>query len=119
MKKLSDNLLTLILAFVLGLSPLQSITASVSKCMDMDKNMHAQMKSSDNTANTDMKHLGSTEDCCNKNECGTTHCASATVAAIVSNNFNDITYTSSSVYQKHNVTLISFYSSSLYRPPRI
>ena len=117
MKKLSDNLLTLILAFVLGLSPLQSITASVSKCMNMSS-MHHQMKSSEKTTQMDMKNPGSKSDCCNQNECGTTHCASATVAAITSNNTSDITYSINRTYQNPTASLTSFYPSSLYRPPR-
>jgi len=119
MKFLSDNVMVLMLTLVMGLSPLQSITASVSKCMDMDKNMHHQMNVSEQVAQSKMNQSDMKHDCCNQNECGTTHCASATVAAITSNNINDIIYTFSTVYQKPNVRLIPFYTSSLYRPPKI
>jgi len=119
MKFLSDNFMVLFLAFVIGVSPLQTVAASASKCMDMNKNMHAQVNRSDSAANTEMKHSGSTEDCCNKNECGTTHCASATIAAIIFNNTSDVTYTLGSVYQNPNVILLPIYSSSLYRPPKV
>jgi len=119
MKFLSDNFMVLFLAFVIGVSPLQTVAASASKCVDMNKNMHAQVNLSGSTADAEMKHLASTEDCCNKNECGTTHCASTTIVAIISNNTSDVTYTPGSVYQNPNVILLPVYSSSLYRPPKI
>lgn len=119
MKFLSDNLLMLALAIVLGLSPLQSITASVSKCMNMSNSMHHQMNSSDSVTQADMKNSGTKPDCCNQNECGTTHCTSATVAAITSNNTSDIACSVNNTYQKPNVSLTPFYPSSLYRPPKI
>lgn len=118
MKFLSDNLMTLILAVVLGLSPLQTIAASVSKCMNMS-NMHHQMTTSDSTTQTEMMNPGTKSDCCNQNECGTTHCASATIVAITSSNTGDITYSANSRPLKYNVSLSSFYPSSLYRPPKI
>ena len=118
MKLLSDNLMTLILTVVLGLSPLQTITASVSKCMNMSS-MHHQMNVSDNVTQTDMNKSDTKPDCCNKNECGTTHCASATIVAIASNNFSEMTYLGANIYPKANFSLTSFYSSSLYRPPKI
>ena len=118
MKSLSDNLMTFVLVLVLGLSPLQTIAASVSKCMNMSS-MHHQMNVSDNVTQTDMNKSDSKPDCCNKNECGTTHCASATVAAITSNNSSEITYLGTNTYQKISVSLTSFYPSSLYRPPKI
>jgi len=116
MKFLSDNFMVLFLAVVIGVSPLQSVAASASKCMDMNKNMHTQVNLS---GSAEMKHSGSTEDCCNKNECGTTHCASVTIVAIISNNTNDVTYTPGSAYQNPNVILLPVYSSSLYRPPKV
>lgn len=117
MKSLSDNLMTFVLALVLGLSPLQTITASVSKCMNMSS-MHHQMTVSDSATQTDMKKSGTKPDCCNINECGTTHCASASVMAITSNNFREITYSSENTYLKSSISLTSFYPSSLYRPPK-
>ena len=119
MKYLSDNLMMLALAIVMGLSPLQTIAASVSKCMNMSHSMHQQMKVSDSATHADMKQSGNKSDCCNQNECGTTHCASVAVAAITSNNISDVAYTVSETYQKPNVSLLPFYASSLYRPPKI
>ena len=119
MKFLSDNIMVLMLTIVMGLSPLQNIVASVSNCMSMDNTMQHQMNVSEQVAQSDMNQSDMKHDCCSQNECGTTHCASATVVTITSNNINDVTYTFSTVYQKPNVTLIPFYSSSLYRPPRI
>jgi len=121
MKFLSDNFMVLFLAVVIGVSPLQSVAASASKCMDMNKNMHTQINLSGSTASAEMKHSGSTttEDCCNKNECGTTHCAGATIVAIISNNASDVTYTPDSIYRNPNVILLPVYPSSLYRPPKV
>ena len=119
MKYLSDNFLTLILAFVLGISPIQSISASASKCMNMNTNMHAQMKMTGNDSKQVMDHSENKQSCCDKNECGTTHCVSTTIVAITSNIINNITYTSNYTYQKTNLLLIAFYPSSLYRPPKI
>ena len=119
MKYLSDNLLTLVLTLVLGISPLQNISASVSKCMTMNKSTHMQMKMLDKSTQTEINKSETKHDCCSDNACGTTHCASSIVAAIPSSNINDITYNLSNTYQKLNDSLIPFYPSSLYRPPRV
>lgn len=125
MKSLSDNLLTLMLIFALGLSPLQNIFASVSGCMNMaagnmNHGMHHQMKNSDHAQQTEMKQSGNKTDCCNKNECGTTHCASSAISAvIISHDISDIRYTVSTLYSKPSVSLVQFYPSTLYRPPKI
>lgn len=122
MKFLSDNVLVLMLTLVMGLSPLQNIVASVSNCMSMGDAMPHQMNVSGQVAPSDMNQSDMKHDCCSQNECGTTHCASATVAAIASktsNNNSGIIYLFNSAYQKSVVSLTSFYPSSLYRPPKI
>jgi hypothetical protein len=120
MKSLSDNFLTLVLIFALGLSPLQSVFASVINCMNMSSNMHQQMKSSDKAMSDEMIKSTSKRDCCNKNECGTTHCVSSAMTAVMpSVTSSDITYTTSTLYIKSSVALVQFYPSSLYRPPKI
>jgi len=119
MKFLSDNLLTLILAFILGLSPIQSASASVSKCMNMSTNMHAQMSITDNDSNISMKTSSNQSDCCGEHECASAHCASVSVATIISNNFNNVTYSVSNIYQKYNLVLISSPPTSLFRPPKV
>ena len=119
MKYLSDNFLTLILVFVLGISPIQSISASASKCMNMNTNMHAQMKMAGNDSKQVMDHSENKQSCCDKGDCGTTHCVSTTIVAITSNIINNITSISNETYQKANSLLIAFYPSSLYRPPKI
>ena len=119
MKFLSDNLLTFALAILLGLSPLQSISASVSKCMNMSKSMHQQMKKSDTSIKAEMSKSDNKHDSCNGKVCGSTHCASSSVAAITSSNDIDVSYNESNFYPKANVLLIPYYPSSLYRPPRV
>lgn len=119
MKFISDNLLMLALAVVLGLSPLQTITASVSKCMNMDQSMHHQMNVADKAMQSDMTQSDSQHGCCEQTACDMSHCASSTAAAATSNAQNDMNYTVSNVYLKPSVSLIPFYPSSLYRPPKI
>ena len=117
MKFLSDNLLTLILAFVLALSPIQGISASVSKCMN--NNMHVQMMEHNNEVTmVAMTGSGDTADSCIQSDCTTTHCASVSFVAVASANFSDVTYSRSRTYITLKLILTSFYSSSLYRPPK-
>ena len=118
MKFLSDNLLVLIFAFVLGLSPIQSISASASKCMAMDSSMHTQMMSADSAEKMGMTDSAATEDFCKSSGCDMTHCSNIT-AAINPDNFIHATYALNKVYQKPAVRLISFYPSSIYRPPKV
>ena len=119
MKLWSDNMLMLFLATVLSIAPMQSIAASVSKCMNMDSSMHVHMISVDSVKKMDMTNSGDTADCCNQNDCGTTHCTSVTAAVISSNNITNISYALFVAYKKPNKQLISFYPSSLYRPPKV
>ncbi|MCW8899621.1 MAG: hypothetical protein OQK95_02975 [Gammaproteobacteria bacterium] len=82
--------------------------------------MHHQMKSSDKVMQSDMAKSDSQHDCCNKNECSTTHCASSVMTAVMTSvTITDVTYTVSTLYSKPSLSLISFYPSSLYRPPKI
>lgn len=128
MKFLSDNLLMLALAVVLGISPLQTITASVSKCAEMDQSAHHQMMVSDKSAqhdmspsdisNPDISNQANQEDCCKQNTCDMSHCSGTFAAVIISDTQNNMTYTVSNVYLKPSVSLIQFYPLSLYRPPR-
>ena len=129
MKFLSDNVVMLVLAIVLGISPLQTITASVSKCMNMDQSMHHQMMVSEKVARHDMSHSdisnldisnqANQDDCCKQNTCDMSHCSGTFAAVIISDTQNNMTYTVSNVYLKPSVSLIQFYPSSLYRPPRV
>lgn len=124
MKFLSDNLLVLALAFVLGISPLQSISASVSKCMNMDQSMHHQMRGSEKVAQHDMSHSdisnqANQDDCCKQNTCDMSHCAGTVAAVMISDTQNNMTYTVSNVYTKPIISLFQHYPSSLYRPPRV
>lgn len=119
MKILSDNLLVLVLAIVLGLSPLQSIYASVSKCMNVNQSMHHQMMNSDKMMQHDMMQSEPLHDCCEQTACDMSHCASTVAAVITSDSLNEMTYTVSNVVLKPNDTLIQFFPSSLYRPPKI
>ena len=116
MKSISDNLLMLVLAFVLGFSSIQGAFASVSECSMTDKDMHSQMTVADKM---DMEHSNHELDCCDKNECVKSHCANNFVVATASSDINDTTYQSSAIFLKPNTILLPFYSSSLYRPPKI
>ena len=129
MKFLSDNLLMLALAVVLGISPLQTITASVSKCVEMDQSMHHQMKTSDKVAQHDMSHSDISnpdisnqaihDDCCKQNTCDMSHCAGTIAAVVTSNTQDDMTYLVSNIHLIPSTSLIQFYPSTLYRPPKI
>ena len=110
------------LAIVLGLSPLQSIAASVSNCMNMGDTMSHQLKMSDKSvlSDMDMAQNDVKDDCCNQHSCNMSYCASGAISAMISSHgLNDITYTISSIYPNPIVSLITFYPSSLYRPPKV
>lgn len=81
--------------------------------------MHQHMNVSDKVAKSDMKQTDMEHDYCNQNSCDMSHCASAFTAVMTSNNLNDVTYTAASIQLKSNISLIQFYPSSLYRPPKI
>lgn len=119
MKFLSDNLLMLALAIVLAVSPLQNIAASASKCVDMDQTMHHQMNGSEKVMQSNMAQSETQHECCEQTACDMTHCASTIAVVIKSDTLNKMTYTLSNVVLKPNVSLIQFYPSSLYRPPKI
>lgn len=119
MKSLSDNLLMLALAIVLGISPIQTISASVSKCAEMDQSMHHQMMVSEKVASHDMSHPANQDDCCKQNTCDMSHCAGTVAAVMISDTQNDMTYTVSNVYTKPIASLFQYYPPSLYRPPRV
>lgn len=118
MKKLSDNLWVLILAVVLVGAPMQTLTASVSKCTDMEQGMHHHMKASGKLMVSDMSDHNSKQDCCEKMSCDMSHCAGTIAAVFVPGLMNDMTYIVSNVYLPANTSLINFYPSTLYRPPR-
>ena len=116
MKCFSDNLVMLILAFVMGLSSMQGAYASANKCTMMDQNMQGQMEMA-SVENNHINDVNSNNECCEKHECSTTHCAN--VVAISLNDFNNISYDLKIEHQITNRLLISLSSSSLYRPPKI
>lgn len=121
MKFLSDNFIVLMLAVVLGFSPLQSIAASVSNCMNMGDTMSHQLKMSDKSAMGDAAQDNVKNDCCDQHSCDTSsHCASGAMSAVISSHgTNDMTYTVSNIYPNPIVSLNTFYPSSLYRPPKV
>lgn len=106
------------LAIVLGLSPLQNIAASVSDCMNSVDTMHHQMSMSDSGMQHDMSQSGNKDDCCSENACDMSHCATPFTVAMIANNLSDITYTVTNIQLKPRLSLIQFYPSSLYRPPK-
>lgn len=111
-----------LLAIVLVLSPVQTIAASVSNCMSVDNTMHHQMNMSASEIQHDMADMTKSnveDDCCTQNTCDMSYCASATTAALISTNVNDMTYIVSNIFLKPNTSLVEFYPSSLYRPPKI
>lgn len=116
MKYLSNNFIMLILALVLSFSPVQVAFSAASKCMMMEDNMHSQMDVINKNNSDDSNNKA---DCCSQNECATSHCINVPVVSNASNDFNNVIFQVSSAYQKRSVTLIPFYSSSLYRPPKI
>jgi hypothetical protein len=81
--------------------------------------MHVQVSVTDNDSNISMKISSDQSDCCGEHECAPAHCASVSVATIISNNFNDVTYSLSNIYQKYNLVSISSPSTSLFRPPKV
>lgn len=119
MKFLSDKLLMLIISIALGLSPLQNIMASVSDCVSKSHSMHHQMKMSGNAMQHDSSQADTKDDCCKQNVCDMTHCANAFTVFFTSSPINEMAYTVTSLSFKPTDSLIPFYSSSLYRPPKI
>ena len=119
MKKLSDNLWVLVLAVVLGGAPIQYISASVSKCSNMEQGMHHQMKASSQMSTAETSEHNSQQECCEKMSCDMSHCAVTIAAFVIPVLMKDMPYAVSNVYLQPNTLLINVYPSSLYRPPRV
>ena len=119
MKYLPDNLMMLMLAVVLGISPIQNIAASVSDCVSKADSMHHQMTMSGNIMQHDVSKANSEDDCCHQNTCDMSDCVNTFTAVVSSNKLNDMGYTVSNIQLKPGLSLIQFYPSSLYRPPKI
>lgn len=122
MRTLFNNFLTLLLAFVLGFSPIQSIAASVSSCMDSTNSrssMHLQMKGSDKSSQHVMGQTNQQHDCCDQNECQMSHCISVFTAIMPSFSVKDLSYTATDISLIPSASTIQFYPSSLYRPPKV
>jgi len=125
MKTLPNNFLTLILAFLLGLSPIQSIAASVSSCLSMEgvvsssmSSMHQQMKADDKNAQHDMGQTNNQHDCCDQNTCQMSHCASVYTAIMPTFTVKDVAYNATDISLIPSASSIQFYPSSLFRPPK-
>lgn len=128
MRTLSNNFLTLILAFLLGFSPIQSISASVADCMSMGSvmssspsmsSMHQQMKTSGKNVQHDMSETNQQHDCCNQDACQMSHCISAFTAIMPTFGVKDVTYRVTNTVLIPGASTIQFYPSSLYRPPKV
>lgn len=129
MKYLSNNLVLLGLAVVLGIAPIQNISASVPDCLDMDTTnspMNMQnhsMKFIDSKKFVDSKSssdTSNTSDCCKQDACQAAHCISTTAFGSLSLEPNMTTnYIVSNIYLNPSISLSPFYPSSLYRPPKI
>jgi hypothetical protein len=120
--------LALCLAIVLSISPIQNISASVSSCTEMADSSHHNMNGSSDTGTThhtpvlnkaDTNQANNSLDCCSESECQTTHCAGTTAAVFISNTLSHHTYVDSNIYQMPDISVTHFYSSSLYRPPKV
>ena len=106
------------LAIVLGVSPVQNATASISS-----SNMKAEMKHNMNSSSHHMQvnnsqSSNSEDDYCKKAQCKSTHCAGTIEAFISSDTFSDYTYIVNSVYKSPHLLLTHHYASSLFRPPK-
>ena len=119
MKQLFNHFSMLVFAFVLAVSPIQSISASVAKCVTIDSGVHSHMMSADHAEKMGLADSAHAEDCCNQSECNMTHCAGSMATVITSYNINTISHLLSSVHKKPNTLSISFFPSSLYRPPKL
>ena len=120
MEFMSNKLLTFVLVVVLGISPLQTISASMTKCMDMNKSMmHQQMNKSADTTQKEMAQSDEKSDCCKNNACMSSQCATSLTAITDENTDTSINYKVSTNFQKPDFSLTPYFPSSLYRPPRV
>lgn len=128
MRTFPNNLSMLILAFLLGFTPIQSIAASVSACMSMNhamskmnrmSHMYQQMKVSEKNSQHDMTQANQQHDCCDQNACQMSHCASVYTAIIPSFEVNGVKYSVTDIRLKPVTSTIQFYPTSLYRPPKV
>ena len=116
---MSNKLLTFTLAIVLGISPLQTISASMSECMDMNKSMHQQMNKSADSIQKEMTQSDEKPDCCKNNTCMSSQCATSLPAITDKSTDTSINYKVSTNFQKPDFSLTPYFPSSLYRPPRV
>jgi len=112
----SAYLWTLSLVILLGLSPIQNISASVSSATNMKNTIHHQMNGVLQKIKNDSNI---SHDCCDKNECASSHCAGIATAVITSTIIADFSYTVNSIYKAYPHLLTHTYPSLLYRPPKI
>lgn len=123
MHQLSDKLLAILLALLLGLLPIQSAMAGFAAFPDQEESVHQMvgMQTGDDAMSVDqMAH--DCEQCesdnyCKDSTCASSHCAFCVVAvpSFISlfTDHVDISYV-----QQADDTFLSHSVSSLYRPPR-
>ena len=126
MKFLSNNSFfsyfwALCLMIVLGISPIQNITASVSSSnMEMKNGMlHSMKHSSHHKKMNNDQNSNLDEDCCKNAQCKYSHCSGTITAMIFSNSNIHFSYTANSIYKPAHLALTHHYTSSLFRPPKI
>jgi hypothetical protein len=118
MKSLSNNVMMFALAIVLGISPIQSIVASVSDCYEIKQDVSHSMKISGSAMQHHQVNSNNQHGCCETTSCDMTHCASFVAIAITADTQNEMFYAMSDVVATPTEKLLPFYPPSLYRPPK-
>jgi hypothetical protein len=120
----SEKLLAMLLALMLGLSPLQSAMASFTSAFGQEGSTHHQM--SDTPCDMDMENSHAVQDgnqCdmqsdCVDHSCASGHCASG-VLAVIPSFANFIVSCSTPEFYRTHEEFVDQLFSSLFRPPRV
>ncbi|MCU7805354.1 MAG: hypothetical protein KZQ82_00530 [Candidatus Thiodiazotropha sp. (ex Lucinoma annulata)] len=120
MYRLSEKLLAILLALLLGLIPLQSVMAGFSASSEQEGWMHQMigMHSDGTVTNSDHDHAQCSVDTdCSDHDCSSCQCISSTLAILpVFLNLTNASVTPG--YVRSDQGVINHASSSPFRPPR-
>jgi len=127
MKKISHNLLSIVILLVLAVSPVQNAIASVSHAKTMISGMQQEMGVSDNKS-SDKSSLVAADKMQKKHcaghsasqcKCDISHCTNVSFIMLPTSNIPSIGFTHSNFKITSDSDIIQPLVSTLFRPPRV
>jgi len=127
MKKLLDNLLSIVLLLVLAVSPVQNALASVNHANTMISVMQQEMDVSDKSSSV-QNSLGAVDKMKKKHcaghtasqcKCDISHCTNVSFIMLPTSDLSNIGFTHSNFKISSDSDLIKPLVTTLFRPPRV